>query len=391
LDKLEIKLNHDKVDQIYYQEIWGFRTDERFHFFYDESNNCRKFWIKPKEENGQFNSNINEDFVLAGIAYEGDDFQVDFENIKDMLGLQKNVKEIKFKSQFSENSFLDCMKKKRLTTLFQWIDENNLFIHYSHVNNLYYALVEIIDSITDPSEIEEYDFNYFSIKSTFYRMLKKKEVHLQKVMFDYCFPNIKNEDIKGFCDGLLNLFENRYNQSIEEKFITGMIERASKSDSLIFIQDNEDYIMQANYVEFYINPISTYENSVHIFDEELEIQKYFDECNFVRNGLEIDCFKFVNSKDDVLVQVSDVVAGIFGKLFSYINSNDLKDIRSNVSELDQTQITNILMINKLRYKSDKRNRGFLHSLAPLHETNMLNTFFDLAHARKLEIFKFKVL
>lgn len=383
MDKIEIKLDHDENHQIYYQGIGGFRTDEKFRFFYDESNNCRKFWIKPKEEKGKFNTSIYEDFVLAGVVYDGDDFQVNFDHMINLLGLQKNVKEIKFKSHFSEKSFLDCVKKKRLTTLLQWIDENNLFLHYSHVNNLYYALVEIIDSIANPEEIADYGFDYFSIKSTLYKMLKKKENDLQKLMFDYCFPNIKKNDIKGFCNGLLQLFKDRYDQNVEEKFITGMIGRASVSDSLIFIQDNEDYVMQENYVEFYINPIRTYENSIHIFDEELEIQRELDKYCFTKGGEVLNSFKFVNSKDEVLVQISDVIAGIIGKMFSYINCKELKDIRRDVSELNQVQVANIQLINELRNKADKRNKGFLHSLAPQHEINLLNMFFDLVNAKKI--------
>lgn len=380
MDKIEIELEHDVNEDVYYQ-AWGFRTDEKFYFYYDESNNCRKFWIKPADESGKFNTDVNLDFVLAGVACEESRIEVDFENLKRILKLQKNTIEIKFKTQFSIGNFLDCMKNKRVTSMLEWIDTNNLYIHYSHVNNLYYTLVEIIDSITSPEEIDEYKFDYFSVKNTFYKMLAGKEISLQKLMYKYCYPNIKSEDIEQFCNSLLKLFEIKYRQTTEEKFITGLIKRAAKSDELIFVQNNEDYIMQENYVEFYVNPIRTYQNSEHIFDEEQEIQEAFNKYRFTKNGVEINNFKFVDSKTDALVQVSDVMAGILGKMFSYINVSDLRKIRQDVNALNDIQATNILLLNKLRAKSDMKNRGFLHSITAQCEIDKLNMLFDLVSSK----------
>ncbi len=384
MDKIEIELGHDEKEDSFYQ-AWGFCTDEKFYFFYDESNNCRKFWIKPTDESGKFNTDTNSDFVLAGVACEESRVEVDFENLKQILRLQKNATEIKFKTQFSAGNFLDCMKNKRVTSMLEWIDANNLYIHYSHINNLYYTLVEIIDSITTIEEIEEYGFDYFSIKNTFHKMLVGKEISLQKLMFEYCYPNIKSDEIENFCNSLLKLFEIRYQQTVEEKFITGLIKKASKSDEMIFIQNNEDYVMQKNYVEFYINPIRTYQNSEHIFDEELEIQEAFNKYRFTKNGVEMDNYKFVNSKTDVLVQVSDVIAGILGKMFSYINMSDLKKIRKDVNDLNEIQVTNILLVNKLRLKSDAKNRGFLHSITAQCEIDKLNMLFDLVYAKSKDL------
>lgn len=368
--KIEIDMN----EYIDYYNMWGINSEDKFYFFYDETNNCRKFWIKPTQQSGIFNTNIYEDFVLGGLVYEGDKLQIDFEDLRDLLGLQKNVKEIKFKGQFSESTFLECMKKKRVTTLLKWIEDNDIYIHYFHVNNLYYALVEIVDSIMTMEEL--YDFDIFSIKNTFYKMLRGKESNLQKIMFKYCFPNIKNDDIEIFCMELLNLFDNR-ELNIEEKFIIEMIKRASKSDSLMFIQNNKDYIMQENYVEFYIDPIRTFRNSEHIFDEELEVQKKLERYRFVRQGVEVNTFKFINSKSDVLIQISDVIVGIIGKLLTYINNSELNTIRQDTETLNERQIENISLLYKLRIEAEKRNKGFLHSITAQCEIDKLNKFLKM--------------
>ena len=93
--------------------------------------------------------------------------QISFEELSQILELQNNAVEIKFKNHFSYGTFLKCMNRRRVGSLLKWIDKNNLFIHYTHVNNFYYAIVEIIDSTMTITDMDEMGFNYFSVKSTF--------------------------------------------------------------------------------------------------------------------------------------------------------------------------------------------------------------------------------
>lgn len=102
------KMLHE-VEQEWYA-MQGFKTDIKCHFYYDESNNCRKFWVRPNKNNleKEFNVNPYEDFVLAGVVTK-QELEVSFEKLARLLRLQKNVTEIKFKNQFSKGDFLGCM------------------------------------------------------------------------------------------------------------------------------------------------------------------------------------------------------------------------------------------------------------------------------------------
>ena len=66
-----------------------------------------------------------------------------------------------------------------------------------------------------------------------------------------------------------------------------------------------------------------------------------------------DNFKFVKSETDIFVQLSDVVAGILGKLFKYINSTSVNQRRRDVEGLSKLQVENILLIDKLRMEADR--------------------------------------
>lgn len=95
-----------------------------------------------------------------------------------------------------------------------------------------------------------------------------------------------------------------------------------------------------------------------------------------------DNFKFVKSETDIFVQLSDVVAGILGKLFKYINYTSVNQRRKDIEGLSKLQVDNILLIDKLRTEADRENPGFLCSIAPLDEVGILNRFFEMVKSRE---------
>lgn len=361
-------------------DMWGINNQTKYVFYYDESNNCRKFWVDDSKQ--QFNTDYTADFVLAGLVKKEEDIvDVSLETFRKPLKLQGNVEEIKFKKLYAKGDFLQCVKEKRLFETLSWIDKSPFYIHYTNVNNLFYTLVEIFDSIVKPDEISEFGYDYFKMKSVFYHMFKGKADELQILMFKYKYPNIQREDVEAFCNELLFLLGSRREMKEEEKFLAGMLARASKSDELVFLHDNDDYIMQENYAEFYADPIRKYQKSTHIFDEETTVQDIVKR-QIAQGENMADNFKFVKSETDIFVQLSDVVAGILGKLFKYINSTSVSQCRKDIEGLSKLQVDNVLLIDKLRMEAARENPGFLCSIAPLDEVGILNRFFEMVKSRK---------
>ena len=117
-----------------YWNYWGVNTDEQLHFYYDETNNCRKFGLNPIKND--FNFDFRADFVLAGIASKTD-FQIPFEELRQRFNLQKNIVELKSKSLFRRKDFLQCMGMKSVSALIQVFEDYDLYLHYLHVNNFF--------------------------------------------------------------------------------------------------------------------------------------------------------------------------------------------------------------------------------------------------------------
>ena len=361
-------------------DMWGINNQTKYVFYYDESNNCRKFWVDDSKQ--QFNTDHTADFVLAGLVRkEEEKVEASLETFRKPLKLQANVEEIKFKNLYAKGDFLQCVKERRLFETLSWIDKSPFYIHYTNVNNLFYTLVEIFDSIVKPDEISEFGYDYFKMKSVFYYMFKGKADALQILMFKYKYPEIQREDVEAFCNDLLFLLGSRREMKEEEKFLAGMLARAAQSDELVFLHDNDDYVMQENYAEFYADPIRKYQKSRHIFDEETTVQDIVKKQIAMGENM-ADNFNFVKSETDIFVQLSDVVAGILGKLFKYINSTSVNQRRRDVEGLSKLQVENILLIDKLRMEADRENPGFLCSIGPWDGIGILNRFFEMVKSRK---------
>lgn len=361
-------------------DMWGINNQTKYVFYYDESNNCRKFWVDDSKQ--QFNTDHTADFVLAGLVRkEEEKVEASLETFRKPLKLQANVEAIKFKNLYAKGDFLQCLKERRLFETLSWIDKSPFYIHYTNVNNLFYTLVEIFDSIVKPEEISEFGYDYFKMKSVFYYVFKGKADALQILMFKYKYPNIQREDVEAFCNDLLFLLGSRREMKEEEKFLAGMLAKAAESDELVFLHDNDDYVMQENYAEFYADPIRKYQKSRHIFDEETTVQDIVKKQIAMGENM-ADNFKFVKSETDIFVQLSDVVAGILGKLFKYINSTSVNQRRRDVEGLSKLQVENILLIDKLRMEADRENPGFLCSIGPWDGIGILNRFFEMVKSRK---------
>ena len=357
-----------------YYDMWGVNTEEKLHFYYDESNNCRKFWLDSAKNS--FNYDFRADFVLAGIASESNS-QIPFDEIKQRFGLQKSADELKSKSFFHGKDFLQCLATKQVNALIKLFSDYDIYMHYSHVNNFFYTIVEILDSITSPTEIFYEGFDYFALKSTFYDMLFPSIDIVAQIMIKYSYPNIKTEYIENFCNDLLESIDDKYLQKPDELFISRMLKRALKRSEMIFIQNNTDFVMQEDYSIFYVYPILTFKMSMHHFDEELQIQDKVTNSIIHFNKEDTNNYEFVNSKSNTMIQISDLVAGLLGKMFTFINSTSMVEMSKAVNELNNVQIMNCLGVNKMRMKSDLRNKGLLHSVAPIGILEKLNYFFQM--------------
>lgn len=353
----------------------GADFDSPFVFYYDETNNIRKFYVRQNDFNATFTAN----FVLGGLLHRG--LPPDVQPLIDQFRLQASVKEIKLK-HLARGEFLECLESEKLTTFFQFILRSNLYVHYSSLNILYWALVDIVDSAIANSEVSQELGPGFGqhLKNDLYKLCRLEINSVVDLFYAYGYPNIKADQITPFIADLTGLFD-EYIDSIEFHFglesLRQILKESDRKGSLPFVMDEEDHILLKDLSQFYLRPIYLFKNSTHIFDNEESIAdiirdyKIFDGDDVIRN------YSFVDSQTNRLVQLSDVFVGLLGKLHNYLNTSSPDKIETDIIALTALQNTNIDLLLDVIDKSANENIAFLHATDSYEELAKMNVIRDL--------------
>lgn len=348
--------------------------DKKYKFYYDETYNPRKFIFK--KDKGEFNSDIDENFILGGVVLASE-IKILPEFLLKELKLEKNAKEFKYRHiiEKCKGDFFDNLKSKRLNSLLKWIDKNNIFIHFSSFNNLYWGIVDIIDSIDD-IPIEYYN----AMKNVLYKYFKRDIDFIYKISEEFNYPNIEKSEIIDFCSTIIEWCENVNCDNIEDEFLIEMlrqgIKQSKRKNELTFLEENENLLFVKDYSNLYMHKTYMLINSEHVFDRETEVEKIIDGVEIIYKNKKLTNFRFEDSVNEFYIQVSDVIVGLLGRLFLFLNKHSIKEIDTRVSELDVIQLENIKLFGKLINKSLEENRVFLHHTASIDEVNKFENFLD---------------
>ena len=365
--KYNITENRDLIIEAFELE----NMNEEYKFFYDETNNIRKFRFK---EEGGLNipiEQITKNFILGGIVHKKNLNLFDFEKLKNDLFLDKSSNEIKFK-HIAEGNLLNCLKSKKLSTVLDWLVENNLSIHFSSLNILYWSIVDIIDSCIEYYPNFRYeDLNYF--KTLLYELAKVDLKNFLKILHKYKYPNIQQSKINKFIIDIKSYVLKHQNQVINNIpnvnqysiVVLADIFRNAQNKELVFIQNNEDYMLMDRFAEFYMRPLGLFKKSEHIFDEEVKIIDYFNKFEFYDGDQVLNNFKFEKSHIQSLIQISDVVVGILGKYTEFINElkfDDIAKVKNNLNDLQKENFTKLFELCK---NTELTNKAFVHYITAL--------------------------
>lgn len=344
-------------------------------FYYDETNNIRKYYLTRRG----VNVDKEENFVLGGIMYFGNESIADLNDLFRNLNLQKTTKELKLK-HIARGNFINCLTSKKLNVLLKWLLDSDLFIHYTNVNILYYSIVDIVDSIILDSSAK-YDI-YFSnfLKNNLYKLVTLEKELFLKLFYSFQYPNIKKEEVSNFIDELMHIIEKYvdfYELHLGLSHIKQLLNEAKRYKNLCFIMDEKDYVLISDFVDFYLRPIYIFKNSKHYFDKEASVEDILNSYDLYDGGKVIKQYSFIESHINRYVQISDVVTGLLGKFFTFVNLSSLEEIKSLELSLNTLQMNNLKLLSKLIHKSENKNRALLLSVTSDEEK------LKISHLNKL--------
>lgn len=242
--------------------------DKEYAFYYDETNNPRTFKLTDEG----FNANERALFILGGLFFAKSDIPT-IEEMNELISsfkLQPSMKEIKFENISSKSkNFLDLVTKKRVKVLIEWLFKKQYLIHYSFLDNFYYTIVDIVDSMEETVS-KGFGFNR-ELKDNLYSQVLKHRDHIVKLLIEVDYPNVKDHSF--FVDELANwIAETNVDNDFHLEYLRECLKQYKKKQ-LVFLEDNIDRVAIEGYWSLYSNSIVTYPKSFHLFDKEDVVEK----------------------------------------------------------------------------------------------------------------------
>lgn len=351
-----------------------------YTFYYDESNNIRSLYLTGGRFNTDSHDNPSPCFVLAGIAHKGDQAKSNCEELITSLRLPPTATELKFK-QLAKGGFLDNLKSAKVAQILRWLVDSDYYLHYMNLNMEYWSLVDIVDDCCDhadrygmlnyePSGGRRAYVDYH--KDALHYLMRKYKSDFLATLSKYRYPNITPKNAAPFIKRLNEIAKK--NRQVSARLggkvskedlsrtisLSKLFDMCRNIESLEMVHTTEPFKLIDGLSVFYRHSIGLFESSRHIFDNEYEIEKSFNEIASRDGLLSSSDFKFVDSKQYPAVQVSDVISGLLKNYFTFVAQTSIPDLVEAKKSLTEKQLQCLTLLQKLVEKSDDEQPEFLY-------------------------------
>ncbi|WP_407193773.1 DUF3800 domain-containing protein [Bradyrhizobium sp. STM 3566] len=355
-------------------ELYGLeRADESYTIYYDETNNIRRLHVRASGLNvAELNS-----FVIAGIAYRGQARDLELNDLRKLLRIQASAKEIKLE-HVAKGDFPDLLKSRKLELFLKWLLDQELYVHYSALDPLYWSIVDIVDSILAEHGDQRLYMAKWQLKNALYTILRYDQRDTVSLFWRYSYPNVGRERRTAFIQDILERLEVRRDllEPFDFQMLKGVLDIAKRLEALPFLEDETSNVLIDGFGMFFINRICLLKNARHVLDVEQLIQDYIGDQPFVDGEKPLDIHRFARSHDEPGVQISDVIAGLLGKFFSMVQREEYGDLCFIRESLDPQQQRCLGLLQELLARSLAENNAFSHYILSLDDQRKAAYFLD---------------
>ena len=347
------------------------RADEPYTIYYDETNNIRRLHVRTDD------LNVGEPkcFVIAGIAHRGPVRDLNVDELRQTLRVQKTAKEIKL-DHVAKGDFLELLKAWKLENFLKWLLDQEFYIHYSALDPLYWSIVDIIDSIlTEYGDRTLLTANW-QLKNALYTILRHDQKDTVGLFQRYTYPNVGRDRRPMFVSELRARLDARAHllDHFNAMMLKGVLQIAEKLDALPYLEDETPNVLIDGFGPFFVGRICLFKNSVHILDVEKVIEDYIGEQTFFDGDRKLNIHRFAASHDEPGIQISDVIAGLLGKFFSMIQHSSFEELAEMRRALNAQQERNLALLKQLLDRSLEENPAFAHYILSFEDQHRAASF-----------------
>lgn len=337
------------------------RADDKFTFFYDETNNIRKFTLTDDGTNVEEHKN----FVIGGIGLQEGQAMPEIDSLRDALGMQDNAPEIKFK-HVASGDFEAALASRRMARFLAWLIERQITIHYSSVNIVYWSIVDIVDSILASKRFDAFSMGRREMKNELYRIACMDKPALLALMKRHGYPAIESGKAGAFIadvEAFLNLHSPQA-INLPAKMLKEMVRKAKVLDELPYLEEDAPDVLIGSFSSFFTMPVLLFKNATHVFDREIQVEKSLNADGFKQRAQDID-YRFSDSKADPGIQLADVTVGLIGKYQDFVEQHRLPWLLARKKSWSATQTATFDLLRGLIDYSDGVSNALIHRITAM--------------------------
>ena len=289
---------------------------EPWRIYYDETENCRSIAYR----NGAIADarTVERPFILGGIAILGegveDELLVRIESFAPRSG------EMKARTVLGgSDDFARVLRGRGTTHFLESLDRPGIAVHYHTQDNLYYAIVDIVDSVISVSGHEHMLAVQRQLKNALYLCASADPVGFLESLAAFGFPNVPSEKVRPFSkfieSSLLDYLETcseslSVKDSLFIEVLRQMMRASSRNGLLAFLKNNPPDTLVEGFSGHYQQVCLLFPEATHRFDEETHVSM---------DIVDGDNYDFVDSESNRFIQLSDVWVGLLSRCFRFLD------------------------------------------------------------------------
>ena len=207
------------------------------------------------------------------------------------------------------------------------------------------------------------------IKSDLYQVLMTDRSSFVTAARQFGFPNIATANVKTFSRWLVTFAKKNINvlSGGRENLLLLFLCHLENVCKFPFLTGEKDGVLIEDFAAFYFRTLYLFKSSQHVFDREMNIESRLKDFHMTTAGKPLNNSRFVDSESDVAIQVSDVIAGLLGKYFTFVRTKNYEDLRTIRARLNSRQKKNIELLARIISRSDLVSNGFFNTVVSVEE------------------------
>jgi len=339
-------------------------ADEPYTICFDETNNIAKLRLND----GKLNVSDPACFALGGLAWIGTKPEPLLSDLVSLFGVSSSIGELK-RRHLGKGDFAAILASEKVEKFFDWLLTKNYYLHYQIVDPLYWGVVDIIDNVILELDIPTEKMFFLSqiAKGDLHRVVRNNLPASEAIFARFKYPNVSPANICDFYNALSDMVKvSDALVPFPQKMLSGILEMGAKSKSSGLLWGEDADTLLGSFDKFYAERIILFKNSTIIFDNENRISERLEGPAYTAMIGRFKNYQFEDSKNNTHIQLSDLIIGIVGKYFSFLNTQEEHEVAEFLSDLDVIQRHNLTSLKKLIDRSDEQCNAFYHYVISSH-------------------------